>query len=161
MTGSPKADDADELIERAAHSAHAMACHLQLLITACSAHAGEWLRLSASAFVDAMHELSACAEELADHLDAMSMLACSELRQQVNECWCVATRLSGLMRVVSDVACEPRLMELEVAAESLIGSLQKHWAERVQGIEEVLQGARGRARACNLQRSTDRFIGEW
>ena len=90
-----------------------------------------------------MHELSACAEELADHLDAMSMLACCETRRQVDECWCIAMRLSGLMRVVSDGACEPRAMELEVAAESLIGSLQ-HWAERVQGIEATLERARGR-----------------
>ena len=90
-----------------------------------------------------MHELSACAEELADHLDAMSMLACCETRRQVDECWCIAMRLSGLMRVVSDGVCEPRAMELEVEAESLIGSLQ-HWAERVQGIEGVLEGVRGR-----------------
>ena len=141
MAGSSRADDAGEFIERAAHSAHSMACHLQLLITVCSAHSGEWLRLSASAFTDAMHELSTCAEELADHLDQMSMMACGETRQQVDECWCVAMRLSGLMRVVSDGACQPCLMELEVSAESLVGSLQ-HWAERVQGIEGALRQAR-------------------
>ena len=68
MAGSSNADDARELIERAAHTAHTIACHLQLLITACSAQAGLWLRLSAGAFADGMHELSECTAELADQL---------------------------------------------------------------------------------------------
>ena len=46
--------------------------------------------------------------------------------------------------LVSDAACESRLVELEVGAESLIGSLQ-HWADRMQGIEGTLEGIRGRA----------------
>ena len=66
------------------------------------------------------------------------------LREQVNECWRIATRISGLLRLVSDAACEPRLIELEGGIESLPGSLE-HWADRMQGIEGTLEGIRGRA----------------
>ena len=150
MTGSSNADDAGELIERAAHTAHTIACHLHLLITACSAQAGLWLRLGTSAFAEGMHELSECTAELADQLDAMPLLADGEVREQVHECWRIATRVSGLLRLVSDAACESRLAELEVGAESLMGSLQ-HWAERMQGIEGTLEGIRGRTRfGCDL-----------
>ena len=145
MAGSFNADDAGELIERAAHTAHTIGCHLRLLITACSAQAGTWLRLSADAFADGMHELSACTLELADQLDAMPLLADGEVRQQVTECWRIATRVSGLLRLVSDTACEPRLVELEVGIDNLMGSLQ-HWAERMQRIEDALEGVGVRIR---------------
>jgi hypothetical protein len=120
-----------------------MTCNLHLLITACSAQAGLWLRLNAGAFADGMHELSESTVELADQLDEMPLLADSEVREQVDECWRIAVRMSGLLRLVSDAACESRLMLLEVAAESLMGSLQ-HWAERMQRIEGTLQGIEGR-----------------
>ena len=141
MTGSFSEDDAGELIERAAHTAHTIACHLDLLITACSAHAGTWLSVNTGAFADGMHELSACTEDLADQLDEMPMLADGDLREQVHDCWRIATRVSGLLRLMSDAACESALKELEVDVESLMGSLQ-HWAERMQRIEGTLEGVR-------------------
>ena len=55
-----------------------------------------------------------CTVELADQLDAMPMLADGELREQVDECWRIAKRVSGLLRLVSDAACEPALKEFEV-----------------------------------------------
>ena len=144
MTGPFHADDAGERIERAAHTAHTIACHLHLLITACSAQAATWLRLSSGAFAEGMRELSAFAEELADQIEEMSWLSDEELRKQVDDCWRIATRASGLLRLVSDAACESRLLVLEVNADSLMDSLQ-HWAERMQGIEAALEGVRGRA----------------
>ncbi len=139
MDETSNTDDAGELIKRAADTAHALACHLQLLITACSAHTGLSLRLNTGAFAAGMHELSACMEELADQLDEMPLLADAELRRQVDDCWRIATRMSGLLRLVSDAACESELSDFEVGAESLIGSLQ-HWAERVNRIEGTLEG---------------------
>ena len=143
-TGPFHADDAGERIERAAHTAHTIGCHLRLLITACSTPAGAWLRLSAGAFADGMHELSACTVELAEQLDAMPVLADGEVRQQVDECWRIAIRVGGLLRLLSDAACESRLLVLEVGADSLMGSLQ-HWAERMQRIEGTLEGMGRRA----------------
>ena len=142
MAGSSN-EDAGELIERAAHTAHTIACHLHLLITACSAHAGTWLRLNAGAFADGMQELSECTVELADQLDGMPVAADVEVREQVDECWRIATRVSGLLRLMSDSACESRLVVLEVGAESLLASLQ-HWAERMQRIAGTLEGIGGR-----------------
>ena len=144
VAGSSNADDdAGELIERAAHTAHTIACHLQLLITACSAPSGTWLRLNAGAFADGMHELSACTAELAEQLDTMPGVADGEVRQQVDECWRIAIRVGGLLRLLSDTACESRLLVLEVGADSLMGSLQ-HWAERMQRIEGMLLEGMGR-----------------
>jgi hypothetical protein len=102
------------------------------------------MHMNAEAFADGMRELSACTVELADQIDHMPLLADKELREQVDDCWRIATRVSGLLRMVSDAACESELKDFEVGAESLIGSLQ-HWAERMQRIEETLGGVRGRA----------------
>ena len=141
MTGSFNADDAGEFIEGAAHAAHSIACNLQLLLTACAARADTWMHLNAEAFADGMRELSASTVELADQLDQMSLLSDGTVRSQVNEFWRIATRLSGLLRLMSDAACESDLQDLEVAPQSLVGSLE-HWAGRMQRIEEMLGGIR-------------------
>ena len=44
-----------------------------------------------------------------------------------------------LPEVIVNAACEPRLMQLEVGLESLMGSLE-HWAERMQRIVGTLEG---------------------
>jgi hypothetical protein len=112
------------------------------------------MHLNAKAFADGMGELSASTVELADQLDQMSLLSDGAVRSQVNECWRIATRVSGLLRLISDAACESDLQDLEVAPQSLVGSLH-HWAERMQRIEATLQGIR--ALPCLCLRATGRM----
>ena len=50
-----------------------------------------------------------------DQLDQMSLLSDGTVRSQVNECWCVPTRMSGLLRLMPDAASECDLQDLEVA----------------------------------------------
>ena len=144
LAAKPSGIALDSHLEHAAHLAHGISCHLNLLVTACAVHAGSSLHLSAWGLSAGMNELSECAVELADQLDEIPILSDRHARDQLEDCWRIATRVSGLMRLLSETTSEPRVKEFELDIDDLMGGLQ-HLVDRMQQIGRALQSIQGRS----------------
>ena len=128
-----------EQLERAAHTAHAVACQLRLLISPCLIAARTSLHLSTEAFAGGMQQVSEGVEDLVNQLDRMPLLGDHRARSRVVECSLAAERVRGLLRLMSDATGAVDAREFEVDVEDFAASLQ-HLADRMREIEEALEG---------------------
>ena len=140
--------DLRERLEEATHTAHTLACHLRLLVAACTTQRGPSFQLRSHSFATGMQGLSDCVSELEDQLDALPVLNDRHAGREIGKCSSIATRAAGLMRLIADTTSTPCLDELELDIEDFIGSLQD-LADRIKKIEGCLeclqrrQGGRG------------------
>jgi hypothetical protein len=123
------ADEPPELalygqLEEASHMAHSIACFLSFLVTICTTRRGPSLWLRTVHLAAGMHELAEAVCALEDQLDDLPIPPTAPAGAQVLECSCIAMRVAGLMRLVSDTLSEPCLQELELDVEHLSASLQ-------------------------------------
>jgi hypothetical protein len=72
-----------EQFERAAHTAHAVACQLRLLISPCLMAVRTSLHLSTEAFAAGMEQVSEGVEDLVNQLDRMSLLGDHRARSRL------------------------------------------------------------------------------
>lgn len=136
-----------EKFERAAHTAHAVACQLRLLISPCLTAARTSLHLSTEAFAAGMEQVSEGAEDLVNQLDRMPLLADRQARSRLVECSLAAERVGGLLRLMSDATGAVDAREFEVDVEDFAASLQ-HLADRMREIEEALEDIVSLATPC-------------
>ncbi len=137
-----------ERLEQAAHTAHTVACHLRLLVAACTTQRGPSFQLCTHSFGTGMQHLSECIRELEDQLDDMPFLIDRQASREIEKCSCIAMQAAGLMRLIADTTSEHAFDQLELDIDDFMGTLQ-HLAERMKGIQRCLedvhrrQGGRG------------------
>ena len=127
-----------ERLEEAAHTAHTVACHLRLLVGACTTHRGPSFQLGTHSFAAGMQHLSECIRELEVQLDDMPFLIDRHASREIEKCSCIAMQAAGLMRLIVDATSEHEFDQLELDIDDFMGTLQ-HLAERMKGVQRCLE----------------------
>ena len=100
-----------------------MACHLRLLVGACTTQRSPTFQLCTHSFGTGMQHLSECIRELEDQLDDMPFLIDRHASREIEKCSCIAMQAAGLMRLIADATSEHAFEQVELDVDDFMGSL--------------------------------------